>query len=103
MAEQGVIYFSTKKARVPLDVVIVALLSGFAGALIGVPIPILGSLMGLVLGIFLGGLFYAFFKLRNWSKALKMAKAALLSQVLATGVKSMIGLGMIVFILFHLF
>jgi hypothetical protein len=87
----------SKKAKVPNDVLIASILSGILGAVIGVPIPLLGSILGLFLGIFIGGFLYSVIKVRNWKKAAQLAKAVFLSRMVASVLKAIIGLGMVIF------
>ena len=100
--ENLIVYFGSKKAKVPNDVILVAIVGGILGTIIGIPIAIIGSLLGLFLGIFLSTLVYSWIKNKNLQIAFQMAKAVLLSQILAIFLKAAIGVIMIVYLLFHL-
>lgn len=71
-----------------------AILSGLVGAVLGVPVPVIGSVIGAFVGSFVGAaLMEASLTWRNpeWRGALRVGWGALLGRLVATAVKSGIG------------
>lgn len=71
-----------------------ALLGGFAGAVVGVPLPIVGSMIGGFVGAFLGALAGELSAGRDRAAATRAAGGALIGRAVAIGVKLGLGVAM---------
>jgi uncharacterized protein YqgC (DUF456 family) len=68
-----------------------AILGGIVGAIIGVPVPIVGSLLGAFLGAFLGAALFEYTSRQELPGSLRVGWGALLGRLVATAVKSGLG------------
>ena len=75
-----------------------AILGGIAGALIGVPVPVIGSVIGAFAGSFVGALVAEYSRARQADAATRVATGALIGRVMATAVKTGVGLALLVWV-----
>jgi uncharacterized protein YqgC (DUF456 family) len=75
-----------------------AILGGIAGAIIGVPVPVIGSVIGAFAGSFVGALVAEYSRVRQADAATRVATGALIGRVLATAVKTGVGLALLVWV-----
>ncbi|MBD0320832.1 MAG: DUF456 domain-containing protein [Gemmatimonadetes bacterium] len=73
-----------------------AILGGLAGALLGVPVPIIGSVIGAFVGSFVGAALLEMTNNKDWKNpqwrgAVRVGWGAFLGRLVATAVKSGIG------------
>lgn len=69
-----------------------AILGGFAGAIVGLPIPVIGSVIGAFVGAFAGALAFEFSRAEaTRGSATRVAWGALIGRVVATAAKTGIG------------
>jgi uncharacterized protein len=76
-----------------------AVLGGIAGALVGVPVPLLGSVFGAVVGSFLGAAALELTTGRGGGAAARVGWGAMLGRIAATAAKGGIGVVIAVFTL----
>ncbi len=95
--------FGSKTLKVSTGAVVAAFLGGVLGMILGAPIFIVGSLLGLLLGAFFGAFFYEGLILKNWRRAFYAASAVLATRLVAIGLKSLVALGMGLFLFFKMF
>lgn len=76
-----------------------ALIGGLVGAVLGVPVPIVGSVIGAFLGSFLGALVGEYSVTRHAETAQRAAWGSLVGRVVATAVKTGLGLAIGVLVL----
>lgn len=69
-----------------------AVVGGIAGALIGTPVPVVGSLLGLVLGTFGGAVAVTLYRTRNLDESMRVGRGALLGRAAAAALKTLAGL-----------
>ena len=98
-----VFYWKSKKAKLDHDVLGVGFLGGILGAFAGVPIPVFGSLAGLILGILSATFFYVYWKRGDWRRALRIAMVALSSRILSMLAKALVGMLMLMHLAFEIF
>ena len=89
-------------ARIPVWVGNYVLMTYGEGAVMGVPIPLLGSLIGAVVGAFAGALLAELTHSRGVSAATRVATGALLGRIVAVAVKAGIGCAILVWVAFAL-
>lgn len=68
-----------------------AILGGLVGAVVGLPVPILGSVIGAFLGAFLGAALLEWTRGRGAAPAVRAGWGALLGRVVATALKTGVG------------
>lgn len=73
-----------------------ALLGGFAGALFGVPIPVVGSVVGSFAGSFVGALVVEYLGRSRTATAIGAGWGALLGRIWATAAKTALGLVIVI-------
>jgi uncharacterized protein len=73
-----------------------ALLGGIVGAVVGVPVPLIGSVIGAFLGSFAGAVIFEYLRSRHAPTAVRAGWGALLGRAAAAGLKTAIGLAVIV-------
>lgn len=69
-----------------------AIAGGVAGALVGTPVPVIGALVGLVLGTFGGAVAVTFYRRRDLDASLRVGRGALLGRAAAAALKTLAGL-----------
>jgi uncharacterized protein YqgC (DUF456 family) len=73
-----------------------ALVGGLIGAVVGVPVPVIGSVIGGFLGAFLGAALFEYSKARHSEGAVLAGWGAVLGRALAAGVKTGVGVVLVV-------
>lgn len=73
-----------------------ALAGGIAGALLGAPIPVVGSLVALAVGTFVGAGAVTLVERQGWRSAARVGWGALLGRALAAAAKTATGLAILV-------
>jgi hypothetical protein len=68
-----------------------AFLGGLAGAVMGVPVPLVGSVLGAFVGSLVGAVLFEFLASRRADVALKAGKGAVLGRAVAAAAKTGIG------------
>ena len=69
-----------------------AVLGGMAGLFVGVPIPLVGSLLTAFLGTFVGAGLVTFFETRSLARSATVGWGVLLARTLAVGLKVAVGM-----------
>lgn len=73
-----------------------AIVGGFAGVVIGLPVPVVGPLLAGLAGTFLGAAAVALVRTRHFRSAGRMAWGALLGRAFAAGFKTAVGIAILV-------
>lgn len=103
LLELGIGIIASRRFHVSNGAIVASIAGGILGAMIGVPVFLVGSLIGLFLGVFLGALAYELCVQRDFRLALKSALGAFFSRVTALFVKTVMALGMVVYLLVKTF
>jgi len=103
LMEFGVGTFGSKTLNVSNGAVLSAFIGGIVGLIIGVPVFLIGSLIGLLIGAFLGAFIHELFVLKKIGRAFVTACAVLATRLVASLLKTILALGMSVFLLFKIF
>ncbi len=101
--EWGVGFVGGKKMQVSNGAIWASVAGGLLGAIIGVPVFLIGSLLGLLLGTFLGAFLYEIFITKKLWIALRSALAVFFSRLVASFLKTAIGVGMGIYLGYRLF
>jgi uncharacterized protein YqgC (DUF456 family) len=72
-----------------------ALAGGFAGVVVGLPVPVVGSLVAGVLGTFAGAALVSLWETRQLGAASRVGWGAMLGRVVAVGVKVAVGIAVL--------
>ncbi len=93
-----------QKQAIPTSVFIASMIGGFTGAIIGVPVFLIGSVLGLLLGTYLGALAWAYYRNpKNIPEAFRLGKAALHSRVVSLFLKTSVAMGMTGYVVYRLY
>lgn len=103
LLEFGIGVVGSKKLNVSNGAILASIVGGILGAVIGVPVFLLGPLIGLLIGVFAGALAYEWYVQKDVRLALKSALGAFFSRVTALFVKTVLALGMVVYLLVKTF
>ena len=103
LMEFGVGTLGGKAVQVSNGAIIAAFLGGFVGLIIGVPVFLIGSLLGMFIGAFLGALVYELFVQKSVGVAFKTACTVLATRVVASTLKTLLAVGMGIFLIWKMF
>ena len=92
-----------KKAEVPTGSIVCSMIGGIIGAIIGVPVFLIGAVLGLLIGTFIGALIYTLIKDGRVGAALRHAWAVLTSRIISIFAKTVIAVGMSIYLLIKVF
>lgn len=95
--------FGGKVAKVSTGAIIAAFIGGMVGLIVGVPVFLVGSLIGMFLGAFLGAFFYEWMVLKSLGRAFVTACTVLTTRLVASVLKTLLALGMAVFLWMQIF
>lgn len=73
-----------------------AIAGGLVGALVGAPVPLLGSLLGGVAGTFTGAAAVTLWETRSWDDASRVGWGVSLARIFSVGMKTAVGVVVIV-------
>lgn len=92
-----------KVVNVSNGAIISAFVGGFVGLFVGVPVFLVGSLIGLFLGAFLGAFIYELIVLKTFGQAFLTACTVLTTRLVASFLKTVLAIGMGIFLAMHIF
>lgn len=92
-----------KAVQVSNGAIISAFIGGLVGLFIGVPVFLIGSLLGLFIGAFLGALVFELFVQKSVGIAFKTACTVLATRVVASTLKTLLAIGMGIFLILKIF
>lgn len=95
--------WGSKQAQVSNGAVISSIILGFVGVAVGTPVPVIGSVVGLLLGVFIGAYSYELLTTRDPAKSFRSAVAVFFSRIISIFVKTVVAFGMVIYILYKTF
>lgn len=92
-----------KAVKISNGAILAAFIGGLVGLFVGVPVFLVGSLVGLFVGSFLAALVYEWVTVKSFKTAIVTACAVLATRMVATFLKTVLAIGMGVFLGYKIF